>query len=549
MIIPLIPRWMQTIVFNYCFEEIVEEFPATVSGDLKTLSTKDYRYVAYNKRHNPVLVLQLYTAQAEKAGTRTAFYEGFLVFNPWSWDEDGSVKENRLGISRPGNYAFQNEMAAEIKISFAAPPGQSNAPAYALTEIEETYYQYDARGRRSTDYIVKRAVGEHAGVTGTGTPPRTLNLPIQFLLFALQGCKINPSNPVYPSATRRWDIGFAIFGTPYYETERRIYTQLSAQAHLIYSEKSGGDGTRVSGYMADAVRVLAPIPRRQRVQALDTGQWAEVSLEESGAAAAARYYGMIYNNAYPNLGNQEDTGVQQMLAAADADFSFAWGNRHGVNFNDIRALQSTLLSYVGVLAAYTCRALGIRHQYADYVAAVITYYESTRGITSKKYGAHTFYPWLGQIEGGYKNFLTSVFELLAVDLSANDSPTVLLAKYTDGIAIYNSWMAGSSFQKGENTARLGDRVAASINSRLQRVQEFHQRYMWASIDRALAAAYLNDASFSGNIEVNDAGVIIKPGDSVRVSFLDSVQDLTVVGIDMSVSPDSLDYSAQVRKQW
>jgi len=537
MYIPPIPLWMQTIFFNYCDVEIDDELPASTQGSM-LLTSEIVRYVAYNKRHNPVLQLILYSASKRGDTGVVGEYRGTLVFNPWSWDENQFTKENRLGIVRPGNYAFANELSGEIKIDFADVSGLvTNAPQYEITTIQETYNYYDAAGRRSKDYVLFRAA--------TGQ-----RINISFLRWALEGCKLDPVNPVFPAQVKQWDLGFTIFGTPFVTAEEHIYTQLSSQSHTIYVQKSGEDGGRLPAYAADLTRVLAPIPRRQRVQALDTGQWAEVSLEESAPAAAARYYGMVFNNAYVDLSNQDDTGVQQMLAAVDADFTSDWNNRGGVNFNDIRALQSMLLNYVGVLASYTCRQLGIRYQYVDYIAAVITYYESIRGLSnSTNYGSHTFYPWLSNIKTGYPAFLDEVFELLAIELSANDSPAFLLNQYKSGIGLYIPWLAGVTTKKGYNIARLGDRISDSVKERMKKVQEFRERYMWAAIDRELTAAYMADAAFSGGIAINDPAVIVRPGDSVQVSFLDSTQILKVVGIDMTISSEGMDYSAQVKKQW
>lgn len=543
MYIPPVPQWMQTIFFNYCQREIIDEIPEPGDGASKVISTRDYRYVAYNKRHNPVMQLFIYTANSLVNGQSLGSFRGTLIFNPWSWDADQTVKENRLGIRRSGNYAFENDMTGEIKIEFSSPdnrPGPVFGTSFEINVAKETYYLFDEYGKRTRDIVLERAA--------TGQ-----SISIGFLTSILDTCLISDTNPVFPAQVKQWDIGFPLFGTPYTAVEEHIYTQLSAQVHTVYVERkaTANSAEQLEGTVDSLTRVLAPIPRRQRVQTLDTGQWAEISLEEAPAAAMARYYGIPFNNSYANLANQDDTGIQQILAAADADFVKEWSDVQPlINFNDIRALQSTLLSYVSILSAYTCRELGIRYQYLDYVAAVITYKESMRGITTNKsYGVHNYYPWFNQIAAKYQGFLEDVFDIFSVELSANDTPAFLVSSYKSGVMIYNPWMGGITTEVGYNIARLGADISRNIRSYLTKVQAFRERYWWAGIDRALTEAYTSDSAFGGSITINDPAVIVKPGDSVRIDFLDSVQDLKVVGVDMNVDPESLVYAAQVKKQW
>lgn len=519
-----IPLWMKTIYFNYCFKEY-ESIESSAE-----MIRQEWRYLAFNKRHRPVMQLIVRSANGSGSAEETT---GLLTFNPWGWDENQSIKENRLGLERPGAYAYADDNYGSLAIEFA-----NSGLSMQTTKLREEYYFYDSRGKRNTDYIVQRAGG------GSFT--------LSLLRQILDSCVVSDSSPTYGAQVRQFSLDFTLFAAEITNLEVKSYRSLSPNVHEITTRRAAA-GESIGSYeptVDDIVRVNSPIPKLQRLQTLDTGQWAEISLEEGGPACAARFYGLPYNNVYMNLANQGDTGILQMLNAADADFVYRWTTMSNINFNDIRAIQSALMSYLGVLAAYTCRSLGIRYQYIEYIKAVIAYSERMRGVTQQpNFGSHNFYPWFSAIQGGYTDFLDDVFELFSIELSANDTPAVLRAAYTNGITNYQAWMAGGTSGVTHNIAKLGQQVAQNINKRLLQVQQFKERYMWAEIDRALADAYLSDVAFSGNITINDPAVIIRPGDSVRVDFLDSSQDLKVVGVDMSVSVEDLTYSAQVKKQW
>ncbi len=201
-----------------------------------------------------------------------------------------------------------------------------------------------------------------------------------------------------------------------------------------------------------------------------------------------------------------------------------------------------------------CKKLKIRFTYVNYVSAIITQQETLRGLSpvSNQWGArvHGSYPWESDIKRYYVDFILFVFELIKVDLSANDTPKVLMDTYIAEIEPYNRWFYGESTYPDLNVARLGATHSEKITTYLNEFLDFQRRFLCADIDRELTDAYLNDMSFTGDIKINDSAAIVKPGDSVQLNFLDDeLIDLKVIGAHIDVTPNMINYNIGVKRQW
>jgi len=302
-------------------------------------------------------------------------------------------------------------------------------------------------------------------------------------------------------------------------------------------------------YEATGKNVHAPIPKIQRVLGLDAGKWLPIDLTDSPIANCARYNDYYFNNAYIDLWAPGYEGLQQIIGAADADFTYAWELQNISDFNNARALRAGVFGYITVWAALVCRALKIRMHYVGYVAALITAFETFRGFEEfKNSGLHSTYPWFTSVQSNYLNYLPTLITMLKVDLGANDSESFLKNYYIDTASRYNAWMFGLTFIPGVNVKRLGASMGQTAGSRLGNYATFTRYGLRADIDRALTEAYLNDTSLTGQIAINDPAVGVSCGDTIKLNFLDEVfLNLKAFGVAMSFSPESISYSVTVKR--
>lgn len=542
------PDWFYTCYYNYTIgETTIKAF--TDSKNRTSGTTATYKYSGFNKRHKPVFTLSGQKAAGIRpvSGSTTSFENfedttGVLTLTPWAYDIDQSVIENRLGIIRPNYYAFEDYNIASISLYFS----QGVEDVY-IGKSNEEYYLYDPRGKQWYTSVILRSLASGA----TQCP-----FALSFILAEFETYKLRESSLVYNKNVKT--VFPSLLSNLEYLTITNVYnvifSELSAEIYQTrketYASVDPNSGEQITPFVGvETQRINAPIPRIQRKQTLDTGQWSLTNLDNNPVAAMARYYNIPFNNSYRNLTQQNDTGIQQMLNAADSDFITDWIKRYSGNFNDIRTLQASVFNYLGILASYVCKELKIRYTYLEYVTSIVNYLESIRGLTGRpNYGVNGNYPYFVSIRNAYSKYLLNIFDLFRIEISANDSASTLLGYYNLHIEAYNKWMAGDTTVVNYEIAKLGEDPTSKIKTRLSQVQEFKERFLWAGIDKALNDAYNSDNAFAGNIAINDPAISIKPGDSITLNFLDEAYiPMKVMGVDLVLNVDNIDYSISVKK--
>lgn len=558
--IDALPSWLYNVTFNYATLDTDDISLVDAQGAM--ISTyKMFNYTLYNKRRKPTAFLTIKNV----GGSIT---EATLVLTPWSWDSDPNVQENRLGLARPAAFAFNDQAMGSITFRMLSAPvidysrgwarltGEEALSVYA---IEEEHMYYGATGRLSRKYSFTRAAPDLADVTDlSGKKVVVPNYKsggafVARLMLDLAARVVLPTTLLYPSGTITYNLKDLTY--PAYSMFITDYQELSAEMYQSRMEQH--TATPIAGeepWKAVVDTILATIPKISRVSSLDSGKWLPVDLSDSPTAAAARYNGYVFNNAYYNLNNVADVGLQQIIGAADADFIYEWERTHAGNFNDIRALKSALFSYAQLLAAVVCRTLRIRLTYLNYVAAVIIMIETQRGSSinavydAGTLGVHKVYPFINNIAASYEAALPKVFALLRVDLGANDTTESLISSYKTHIVGYNTCMAGQTPVRGGEVSQLGTLIKANVHNYLRVNHDFIKMTLWADIDQALSAAFMSDVSLSGNVEINDPAIAINPGDTINLNFLDETNiAMKAVGFSLSMSPGSFHYSVAVKR--
>lgn len=541
-----LPTWLYDVSFNYAYLD------SEVINYAEQLSESYDRYTLYNKRRRPCAFL---TIKKSMSSGHLQGYEGELTLTPWSWDEFPSIAENRLGLDRPEPYRFEDRLKAEIKCYFARgtyTDGFGKKTGLVVWQIDEKHFYYDAYGRLVTMLQASRAP-ENVKI-GEETLPKSFAIDsfLTFLTGAASFRIITDQNRHFFNNSATISSIFLV-KPPIYEASRTIYTELSAEIHRTETEVAAYDKTtgNLQQVSLSSDLVLSPIPTIARVPSLDTGKWLPVSLEDSPTAVACRYNGWVFNNAYYNMNLPNDVGFQQLLAAVETDFVFAWERSHSGDFNDVRTLKNSLLGYINLLAAFVCQALRIRIIYITYVAELITLFELTRGVPrplGRDYGVHASYPFYERVKELYEGYLERVFALIRVDLGANDGEMRLTNHYKEHIATYNRCVSGYDVESGLALAMLGESAKNNAAANLSAHYQFLLRYLWANIDQALSDAFVQDVALSGNVSINDPAFIVNPGDSVELHFLDDTFiRLKTMAVTLSLSPERIDYSIAVKR--
>lgn len=553
-----LPPHAYTAYYNYAYYEATSMFYDTFA---EGPTTEMIDYTLFNKRHKSTGRFR-----QQRDNKVDGEWQGILHLTPWSWDVNQNTQENRLGLVRPGAYAFNDYIVAEVELRLARVRYPIRDALGAVVNIgeglcvigsREQHYYYDSVGRMSYTLEITRApfaLADYEDVLDTVEVTTLANS----LIANAHTRIVNESSNSFPSSTLSAQFHL-VKNIPAVEVTRYSYQELSAELHTILTEKAALEwDPEQESYVEDSNPVWeskgevvrAPIPRIHRVSALDTGKWLPVSLSESPAASAARYSGKIFNNGYINLNTPGDVGYQQIIGAADADFVFYWEREHAQDFNDVRALKAALNSYMGLLSTFSASHYGFRMAYLPYVAAVIRLGELTRGIGGAGViqGVHKHYPQFVNILNSYDNYLTKAFELIKIDLGANDSAGVLKDHYIRHISNYNSHMAGKSLKTGLELAKLGTAAQSAVGTVLSSFYEFQIAEAWADIDKALTDAYMRDSSLSGSIEINDPAITVNLGDIVNVNFLDTPGlQVRATGLSYTLSPNDLDYVVSVRR--
>lgn len=536
------------VIFSYCTHvREIEEWEAAPGNPPVTLPTD--HYTLYNQRHKVVGDIRIPSGFIPGQGNR--FIYGDISLTAWSWSVGflnvssspvEPIREHRFGFSRPLEFFYEDVIVGRISLKIAF--GTNNIGF--LTNTEEQYRSYTLIGRIDETWTVERAaIGREDEAYNIFN-----NVQIHSLISLMTARAINPRNLVFPTSIVSFNFQSPVvssLSTAVLESKQHTFSEIAAEAYQERIQRRTAD----QQYGTQILTHYRPIPQNQRVRVLDPGRWLPVSLAETPEAAASRYHGNLYNNSFLNLLNAIDVGNQQYEGAADADFIYRFEKSTLGVFADIRSLQTSLYSYLPILAALLCRAENIRYRYLPYVQEVIRFYEQTRGLQRvRHYGVHGSYPWLNKIKTKYEQYLSRVFELIAVDLGANDPPRTLLQIYQLRIPQYNRWMSGESIELDWNVAKLGGPQLNTTRQRLQQITEFSQRIQWARIDAILTDAYLGDNTFSGDVTVLDPAQSINPGDIIELNFLDqSFISLRTVGATIAVTPENLDFSISVRRQW
>lgn len=526
-----IPEHFYVVNFNYTYAE-KRDYSAIADSPYVALDT----WTFYNKRHRVTAVLNI-----EKSSTQSGKYEGVLKISPWAWGSDNSIKVNRLGLTRPDLFKFVDYSMGTCELSFTL----NAINRWELTTVKTVYYEWNEFGKQYQTINIERTM------TAADTN-FTLNFDKQIRYLRETGInrELVGNPPTFPETTETFDFKYFVTAAEITKVIITRYKEITAE---IFDTEEVTFTLEKGTYKIVRDRVFQPINTVQRVQALDAGKWSRVNLGDSPSASLSRYKGYVFNNTYMDLNNVGDVGFQQIYGFAEADYEYLWRKVNSGNFGDIRSLKDAVFRYIPVLATLTCKKLKIRFSYVNYVAAIITREETLRGLYSPVYvnaSVHNTHPWLTEIKNTYPDFIPEIFKLILIDLSANDSIQELQDTYFSEVSKFNRWIFGETTVPNLNIAKLGVTHATNIAKYLREFQEFTIRHLTADIDQALTTAYMNDVSFTGSVKINDPASTVIPGDSVTLNFLDEeLIELKVMGANINVSPSSLNYNIEVKRQW
>ena len=534
-----IPDHFYRLVFNYAYYE-KQDYSSDEDSKIVALET----WTLYNKRHHVAGVLSLEVApKLDDSGNNvgTYSYSGSLKLTPWAWGNDEEVKANRLGLERLGLFKFANYSLGTCVIEFT-----KGDTYYAITTTTASYYDWDEIGRKRSTRTIERAS------TPDPVEASNFNKLIAFLIENANKRTLVGNPPIFPENSATLLFGGFVKHNVVNRVTLTTYKEITAEIYdtvEVTFENKASDNT----YKIVKDRVFQTIPFIARVKALDPGKWSLVNLTDTPMAALARYKGYVFNNTYFNLNNTNDVGFQQIYGFAEADYEYLWSRANSGNFGDIRSLKDTLFQYLPVIATLVCKHLRIRFAYINYVIAVITEAETFRGLyfpADTRSNIHGIYPWKSEIVSSYNDYLGDIFSLIKLDLSANDSVDFLKATYLTEVSKFNRWIFGETTVANMNVAKLGITHAARIGEYLKEYQAFVRRFKVANIDKALTEAYTNDMSFTGTVKIQDPAAVVSPGDSVVLNFLDdSLIPLKVMGANVEMSSNSLNYNIEVKRQW